>query len=92
MRRRCRYHVVAERSAQGWSLVAVGVRGALSHARRLTDAERSIRSAIASVLGVPEESFDVEVDVRGRLSRPRPTMPRNRPRLLTRLRWTTSKS
>lgn len=71
MRRRRRYDVIAQRSGKGWALTAVAVRGALSHARRLADAEVKIREAIASVLRVPEESFVVDVDVRGRLSRPK---------------------
>jgi 2C-methyl-D-erythritol 2,4-cyclodiphosphate synthase len=66
---RRRYQVIAERSGRGWALAAVGVRGVLTRSRRLTDAEREMRAAIASVLHVPEESFDVEVDIRGRLTR-----------------------
>ena len=82
MRRKRRYEVIAERSGRGWALSAVGVRGALSKARRLVDAELKIREAIASVLQVSQESFDVEVDVRGRLSRPRRALTRTRARAI----------
>jgi hypothetical protein len=85
-RQRC-YVVVAQRSGKVWMLHAIGVCGAFSQARRLADAEQQIREAIASVLHVSETSFLVDVDVRGRLTLPRPPVAHARSGRLGRFRW-----
>ncbi len=56
------YRVTATRSGGWWALEAPGVRRVHSQARRLDQAEAMAREAIALVLDVPEDSFDVEVE------------------------------
>lgn len=57
------YRVTAIRDADWWSLVAVDVDGreVASQARRLDQADAAIREAIALVLDVEEDTFDVEI-------------------------------
>lgn len=57
------YTVTAIRDGSWWSLVAadVGGREVASQSRRLDQANAAIREAIALVLDVEENSFDVEV-------------------------------
>jgi hypothetical protein len=53
------YRVTASRWDKGWELDIDGV--GVTQAHRLTDAEAMARSYISIDLGVPEDSFDVEV-------------------------------
>lgn len=57
------YTVTATREAGWWSLVArnVGDREVASQARRLDQADQAIREAIALVLDVDGQSFDIEI-------------------------------
>jgi DNA-directed RNA polymerase specialized sigma subunit len=57
------YRVTATREADWWSLVAVDVerREVASQARRLDQAGAAIREAIALVLDVGSDSFDVDI-------------------------------
>lgn len=57
-----RYLVTAQREGRLWALEVPEVPGALSMVRRLEQAEAHIREAIAFVLGVPEDSFEVVVE------------------------------
>ena len=63
MSRRPSYEVTAYRSGKWWALEAPRVRGALSQCRRLDQAETMIREAIATVLDVRDDSFDISLDV-----------------------------
>ncbi|MEX0868812.1 MAG: hypothetical protein WD011_03990 [Nitriliruptoraceae bacterium] len=58
------YRVVARRDGDWWSLVAedVGAREVASQCRRLEQADAAIRDAIALVLGVDRDAFDVQID------------------------------
>ncbi|MEX2487224.1 MAG: hypothetical protein WD377_06375, partial [Nitriliruptoraceae bacterium] len=58
------YRVVARRDGDWWSLVAgdVGSREVASQCRRLEQADAAIRDAIALVLGVDRDAFDVQID------------------------------
>jgi DNA-directed RNA polymerase specialized sigma subunit len=57
------YQVVATRDGDWWSLVAsnVGGREVASQSRRLDQADAAIREAIALVLDVEHETFDVDI-------------------------------
>ncbi len=57
------YTVTATRDGSWWSLIAIEVDGreVASQSRRLDQADVAIREAIALVLDVNEDSFDVEV-------------------------------
>jgi DNA-directed RNA polymerase specialized sigma24 family protein len=55
------YRVRAVRDGKWWALSTDGVPGAFSQVRLLNQAEPMIRDAIAQVLEVPEDSFDLEV-------------------------------
>ncbi len=57
------YRVIATREADWWSLVAFDVEGreVASQARRLDQAEAAIREAIALVLDVDDDAFDVDI-------------------------------
>jgi DNA-directed RNA polymerase specialized sigma subunit len=57
------YRVTATREADWWSLVAVDVDGreVASQARRLEQAEAAIREAVALVLDVGSDTFDVDI-------------------------------
>lgn len=59
------YPVTATRHARWWSLVAVvGDREVASQCRRLEQADAMIREAIALVLDVDEDTFDVDITAR----------------------------
>ena len=58
------YRVEATRSGSWWALHAVGVEFGYSQARRLDQAESAIREALAIVLGVSEDSFDIDLHAR----------------------------
>ena len=57
------FRVAATREADCWSLVAVDVEGreVASQSRRLDQAEAAIREAIALVLDVEADTFDVDI-------------------------------
>jgi DNA-directed RNA polymerase specialized sigma subunit len=57
------YRVTATREADWWSLVAVDVdrREVASQSRRLDQADAAIREAIALVLDVEADTFDVDI-------------------------------
>ncbi len=56
------YAVTATRDTGWWSLVAVvGAREVASQCRRLEQADAMIREAIALVLDVDEDTFDVDI-------------------------------
>jgi DNA-directed RNA polymerase specialized sigma subunit len=57
------YRVAATREADWWSLIAVDVEGreVASQSRRLDQAEAAIREAIALVLDVEADAFDVDI-------------------------------
>jgi DNA-directed RNA polymerase specialized sigma subunit len=57
------YRVTATREADWWSLVAVDVEGreVASQSRRLEQADAAIREAIALVLDVEADTFDVDI-------------------------------
>jgi DNA-directed RNA polymerase specialized sigma subunit len=57
------YTVTATRNGNWWSLIAADVNGreVASQSRRLDQADAAIREAIALVLDVDQDSFDVEV-------------------------------
>ena len=57
------YRVTAQRSVDWWVLEAIDVPGAVSRVDDLNDAEAMVREVIALVLGVDEETFDVELVV-----------------------------
>jgi len=54
--------VTAERSGKWWVLECDEA-GAVSQCRALSQADDEMREAIAYQLGVPEDSFDIRVDV-----------------------------
>lgn len=55
------YTAVCTRSDGWWAIEVPEVRGAFTQARRLEQAEEMAREAIALLLNVPENSFDVAV-------------------------------
>lgn len=55
------YEAIAIRSGGWWAIEVPQVRGVHSQARRLDQAEDIAREAIALMLEVPEDSFDVEL-------------------------------
>jgi hypothetical protein len=57
------YRVIATRDTGWWSLVAIDVEGreVASQARRLEQAETAIREAIALVLDVDDDAFEVDI-------------------------------
>jgi DNA-directed RNA polymerase specialized sigma subunit len=57
------YRVTATREADWWSLVALDVEGreVASQARRLDQADEAIREAVALVLDVEDDAFDVDI-------------------------------
>jgi predicted RNase H-like HicB family nuclease len=58
-----KYRIRAEQDGKWWVISSPDVRGANSQARRLNEVEEWGRDAIATVLEVPVDSFDVEVEV-----------------------------
>ena len=57
------YAVRAQRDGKWWVITAAGVPGAVAQARRLDQAPDEIRTAIAMVLGVPDDQVAVELEV-----------------------------
>ncbi len=57
------YRIRAEMEGKWWVISSPDVRGANSQARRLHEVEEWGRDAIATVLDVPVDSFDVEVEI-----------------------------
>lgn len=55
------YTVEASRDGKWWLLRTLEAPGAVSQVRSLSQADEYIREAIAYVVGVPPDSFDVEV-------------------------------
>lgn len=55
------YEVQAERDGKWWVVTVPDVPGAVTQTRRLADVDEWIREAIAFVLQVPEDSFDLTV-------------------------------
>lgn len=55
------YTALAERSGDWWAIEVPEVRGVRTQAKRLDRAEYMARDAIALMLDVPADSFDVEV-------------------------------
>lgn len=56
-----RYEVIARRSGDQWALQVPFVPGAHSQCERLDQAASKIIEAIAMVLDVPDDSFEVEI-------------------------------
>ena len=56
-----RYTIRARRSGRWWALDAEGLRGVHTQVRRIDQAEDMARDAIASVLDVTPDSFEVTV-------------------------------
>lgn len=61
MRERPTYVARCERSGGWWAISVPEVPGAHTQARRLEQAEGMAREAIALVLDIPEDAFDVEL-------------------------------
>ena len=57
------YTATAVRSGRWWALEVPEVPGVYSQARRLDQAEAMIREAIALTLEIPEDSFDVVIEL-----------------------------
>ena len=55
------YRVTAVRSGRWWAIEVPDLRGIHSQARRLDQVEAMAREAIALILAVPEDSFDVSI-------------------------------
>ncbi len=53
------YGAVCDRSGSWWAISVPELRGVRTQARRLDQAEAMVREAIALMLDVPEDSFDV---------------------------------
>lgn len=58
-----RYVVRVERSGRWWAISVRGVRGAFGQTRRLDQWERMAREAVAGLLDVDPESFDLVLDL-----------------------------
>jgi predicted RNase H-like HicB family nuclease len=58
---RPRYTVTAAREGGWWELDVKELEGVFSQARRLDQAEAMARDVIATMLDVPEDSFDVDI-------------------------------
>ncbi|MGD0019572.1 MAG: hypothetical protein ABSD62_10000 [Candidatus Limnocylindrales bacterium] len=56
------YRVTAVRSGRWWAIEAPQLRGVHSQARRLDQVDSMAREAIALMLDVPEDSFDVTIE------------------------------
>ena len=56
------YKLIATREGGWWSIEVPEIPGVFSQARRLDQAEHMARDAIAWMLEVPEDSFDVVVE------------------------------
>jgi predicted RNase H-like HicB family nuclease len=57
------HRVVARRSGKWWALEAPDIPGAYSQVKRLDHAESMMREALALLLDVDENSFDVDLEV-----------------------------
>lgn len=55
------FRVNARRNGEWWALVVPGVPGVLTEVKQLGQASQEVREAIALLLEVPENSFDVEI-------------------------------
>jgi DNA-directed RNA polymerase specialized sigma24 family protein len=60
---RSTYLVRAERSGNWWAIEAPEVDGAFSQAKRIDQIEDMAREVVALMLNVPEDSFDLKLDV-----------------------------
>jgi predicted RNase H-like HicB family nuclease len=56
------YRAVAERDGSWWAIRVPDLRGVYSQARRLADVEAMARDAIALVLDVAPDTFDISVE------------------------------
>ena len=56
------YTVRCERSEGWWAISVVDLPGAFGRARRLSQAKETACDVIAMMLGVPSDSFDVELE------------------------------
>jgi predicted RNase H-like HicB family nuclease len=56
-----RYTAVCRRSGDWWAISVPEIKGVHTQARRLEQAEAMARDAIALMLEVPAESFDIEI-------------------------------
>lgn len=63
MSKRAAYTVRAVRAGAWWAIEVPEVEGTFTQARRLDQVEAVAREAIALMLDVPEDSFDLELDV-----------------------------
>lgn len=61
MKRRQRYNALCTREGNWWAIDVPGVPGVHTQAKRLDQAEAMARDAVALMLEVPPDSFDVEV-------------------------------
>lgn len=57
------YTAVCRRSGGWWAIEVPGVPGVFTQARRLDQAEAMARDALALMLDVPQDSFDVELEI-----------------------------
>jgi len=55
------YTALAERGGGWWTITVPELRGVFTQARRLANVEPTARDAIALFLGIPADSFDIEV-------------------------------
>jgi predicted RNase H-like HicB family nuclease len=55
------YTVLAEPSGPWWAITVAELRGVFSQARRLENVEHMARDAIALMLEVPSDSFDIDI-------------------------------
>lgn len=62
---RATYTAQVEPDSGWWTISVEGVRGAHSQAERLSEAEATVRELLGILLEVPEDSFDVVVEVEG---------------------------
>ncbi len=56
-----RYTAVAEHAGAWWAITVAEMPGVFSQARRLDNVEHMARDAIALMLDVPPESFEIDV-------------------------------
>jgi len=57
------YEIKAVRSGKWWALSVPEIKGVYSQARSLSEARSMAREAIALMLDIPEDSFDVELTI-----------------------------
>ncbi len=55
------YTVLAEPSGSWWAITIAELRGVFTQARRLENVEHMARDAIALLLDVPADSFDIDI-------------------------------